>query len=368
MTDERRRHRSLRDPRYLPLAGWLRSLGGTGLGKLRRGDPYSPLPQGRLEHPAETVPCRPAIFDPDHLSRVVACGFGMDLDEAVRSLTAETYLEAPLQYRDLGRVVVIGGVAMAPEAMYWLKPHRPRLSALLSNPPERKRAIIPHSGPGLHFFGHWLGDDCAAYEAVRDDPDLVTLRRPHWQDAATYETMFDQGWADHPVLRCEQLIMATDMGFSRHKADRYRVLRRRLRTRLTDPAGAGRIVYIRRGPSASQRNIVNAAELETRLEAAGVDIVTPEAGNSDFLSRIVDASVIISVEGSQACHAIYALREAGALLVIEPPDRFYPAAHEWMRIIDMPCGLVIGEQAQEGFRVSPDEVLAMTDRLLHQTQ
>lgn len=351
----------------LPLTGWLRYLARAGVGRLRGGDFYTLLPEGRPEQEPQTIPCRQAIFDPDHLSRVVACGFGIELSVALEILTTDSYRESPLTYRDLGPVVIIGGVALSPDALYWLKPHRPALAALLSAPPVRARAIAPHSGPGLHFFGHWLGDDCAAYEAVRDDPDLVTLRRPHWPDATTYEHLFDQRWTDETVMRCDRLILANDMGFSRRKAERYRVLRRKLRDRLGATGGDGRIVYIRRGPSAEPRNIVNAPQLEARLEAEGVEIVTPEAGNADFLSRIVDASVIISVEGSQACHAIYALRDRGALLVIEPPDRFYPAAHEWMRILDMPCGLVIGEQAEGGFRVSPDEVMAMTDRLLRET-
>ncbi|MFC3166518.1 hypothetical protein [Paracoccus fontiphilus] len=84
--------------------------------------------------------------------------------------------------------------------------------------------------------------------------------------------------------------------------------------------------------------------------------------------QILDASVIISVEGSQACHAIYALREGGALLVLQPPDQLYSAAQEWMRTLDMNCGMVIGTAAEGGFTINPDEVLQMVDRLLARTE
>ncbi|MBU3031253.1 glycosyltransferase 61 family protein [Paracoccus marinaquae] len=367
MTKERRT--TPRDPRYLPAAGLLRYLGRNGSSKLRRaGNPFSDLVPSRYEYEPKEIACRPAIFDAEHLSRVVRCGFDIPLSRAVGILTETRFTETPMVFHDLGQTIIIGGIAVTRDKMFWLKPYLPRLASILANPPEFDRAIIPNSAAGLQFFGHWLGDDCSAYEALRDDPDLMTVQRPARPDARQYEALFDQDWRDDQVVRCRNLVVANDLGFGTGKAGRYRTLRRRLRDRLSTTGNGGGIVYIRRGPSGEQRDIVNAAEFEDRLRASGVDILTPEDGSSEFLSRILDASVVISTEGSQACHAIYGLRDGGALLVLQPPDRFYPAPHEWLRITDMRCGMVIGEARADGFYISPDEVLAMTDRLLALTE
>ncbi len=95
-----------------------------------------------------------------------------------------------------------------------------------------------------------------------------------------------------------------------------------------------------------------------------MEIITPESGRDEEIARIVDAALIISVEGSQATHSLFALREGGALLVLQPPDRFYAAPQEWMRSLDMHCGIVIGNARAEGFDIDADEVMYMADRLM----
>ncbi|MCF3972990.1 glycosyltransferase 61 family protein [Paracoccus salsus] len=348
-----------------PLSAWLDYLSRVAMGKvLRRGNPFTDWPPGRPAEQAGVMACRAAIIETDQLSRVVQCAFGQTLESQMAVLTATRFQEVPPHVLELGEAIIIGGVAVTPRDLFWMQPFRPSRSSLLSDLPARDRAVVPNSAPGLQFFGHWLGDDCSAHEFLRGDPDLMTTRRPRWGDAATYEILFEQRWDDAEAIRARNLTIVTDLGFSRGKRDRYHRLRRCLRDRLKAAGPAAKVIYVRRGPSAEKRDIVNQAELEATLASAGVEIVTPEGDTRQFLSRIVDADVIISIEGSQACHAIYALRDGGALLVLQPPERFFAAPHEWMRCLDLRCGMVVGEKCEGGFRIHADEVLAMTEKLL----
>lgn len=350
--------------RLSPLAGWLRYRLWGLRNRLQTG--RHALPESlcaRPEHPPGLIRCRPALFQPEHLSRITGCGFQRPLALELRTLSATEFTETPLQISEPGAAIVIGGIFVTMSELLWLGPGKVEMRRLLSTAPEQPRMVIPNSGVGMNYFGHWLGDDCSAMEAYADDPDLLSLVRQPWQDGPTYEALFGHHWPETAVMRSPDTTLLRDIGFGRAKAERYRRLRARLRSGLK-PDGAGRIVYIRRGPSAKQRDITNHAELEERLIRAGVDVVTPEGDTRAFLSRIVDADLIISVEGSQACHAIYALRDQAALLVLQPPDRFYAAPHEWMRLIDMHCGMVIGTASPGGFHICPDEVIAMADRLL----
>lgn len=336
-----------------------------GLGRPAR---YGDLPEPRLESRPERLGCRPALFDPDHLSRVTRCGFDRTVAELADVLKATHFIESPLAIHDLGEATVIGGTIFTPASRILYSGYvgagfRDALSASeLSN-----EAVLINSMQGLRYFGHWLSDDVSAFEAFRGDPRVVSLPLPGWGDIAPYLDLFEQDWKQRPVIRTRSLSVVRDLGFGRRKAGRYRALRRRLRDRLTPAGGSGKVVFLRRGPSGDPREIVNSAELERRLTDAGVLIVTAEGGR-DFIAALLDAVVIITIEGSQDRHALYALRDGGGMLTLAPPDRFYVATHEWARNLDMHSGIVIGTPAQGGFTIDPDELLAMVDRLLALTE
>ncbi|MDO5706932.1 MAG: glycosyltransferase family 61 protein [Paracoccus sp. (in: a-proteobacteria)] len=316
------------------------------------------------EYAPARVPCRSAIYDPDHLSRVTACGFNRTVPELKKVLDATSYHEQPLGLFRLGPATLVGGIIHTRKGLIRLGNHRISLPHAMAANSVEDEVVIPSTLHGLKYFGHWLGDDVSANKAFRDHPALYVPRRPDWADVPVYEDLFDQNWRERDVIRARSMILLNDIGFSRGKAERYRQLHARLRRKVQPAADRRDVVFVGRGPSASSREIANFADLEQRLSAAGVEFVYPEGDTMAFLSRILDARVIISIEGSQACHAIYALRDGGGLLVLEPPDRFYAAPHEWMRCMDQHCGLVIGTGAEGGCVINPNEVLAMLDRLM----
>lgn len=349
-----------------PSAAWASYRLSQAVAKLSgKGVRFSQLPQADLENEPAEIPCRPALYNPEHLSRVKKCAFGKSLSNLAGVLNASHYVEAPLERYHLGAATAIGGVLFTREArILHSKFVNASLRDTFAHTEVQEDVILASSMQGLRYFGHWLSDDVSAFEAYRHHPGLMSLPLPAWSDAVEYRKLFEQSWRQNMIIRSRSMTVLRDLGFSRRKAARYHELRARLRKNFGASDNSGQVVFLKRGPSGDPREIVNSKELEQRLSRAGVRIVTPEGDFGAFLRAILDASVIITIEGSQDRHAIYSLRDGGGMLTLLPPDRFYVATHEFVRCLDMHSGMVIGTSAEGGFTINPDEVLEMTDRLL----
>jgi hypothetical protein len=108
----------------------------------------------------------------------------------------------------------------------------------------------------------------------------------------------------------------------------------------------------------------NQDEVEQAFTAAGIRIVEPGTDGEALVQNLLDAAVIVTIEGSQASHGVYTLAEGGALLILQPPERFYNPHHEWARLLGMRYGITVGQKDGPGFRIHPGEALRMIDRLM----
>lgn len=324
---------------------------------------FADWPEARSLGTPETFAVQPALFDPDTLDRVTACGFFSNPQMEAEKLAATEVLSSPPTATTFQNVACFGGRLYERGARYFGSAEKP-LGPLLGAAPRYDQIAISNSAIGLRFFGHWLRDDCAARELPHDFGEGLSMQRPIWPDCRFYETIFGQTWADAPAFTARRLTVIQDIGFSPDKADRLRRLRARLRG--VHPAGPGRdsVVYIKRGASGKARTMSNQDELVQALDTAGVRIVEAEGDTETLVSAILDARLIISIEGSQLAHGVYSLAEAGGILAIQPPDRFYNPHHEWARLLGMRYGIVIGTSTETGYTVAPDEVLRMIDQLL----
>lgn len=330
---------------------------------------FREYPQQVLESEPQVIPCRPALFNPDHLSRVTHCAFGRTVAELVQVLSERSYTEGPLSTYHMGEATVLGGMIFGKGQSFFLSDRvKTGWQDILASAEMENETVLANSTQGLMYFGHWLSDDVSAFEAFRDHPGLVSLPLPAWTDVGPYSQLFGQEWIQRKIIRTRSLTLVRDLGFSRRKAARYRVLRDRLRRGFMPQDNKGKVVFLQRGPSGKPREIVNLPQLLQRLSDAGVLVVTAEGDGKKLVGSLLDASVIITIEGSQDRHCIYSLRDGGGMLTLLPPDRFYVATHEWARNLDMHSGAVIGTPVEGGFTIDPDEVLQMVDRLLHLTE
>ncbi|MEM9783202.1 MAG: glycosyltransferase family 61 protein [Pseudomonadota bacterium] len=321
------------------------------------------LPAPELVGTSEKLDCPPALYDPDTLSRVISCGFNGTLAEEVAKLEQTSFETRPMALYDLGPAAVMGHGVESRATSVWMGP-RSAVSTLTRPVEAFDTLYLANSIQGLQYFGHWLRDDCAAFEHLVSLGDVRSLRRPAWPDCAGYEAIFGQNWREVDNAIAERLVLQRELGFNTDKARRIEALRARLRAALEAP-NAGRVVYLKRGDMGAGRNPANEDAVTSALMDAGVVVVTPERGIAETLSTLLDAAIIVTMEGSQAAHGVFALRPGGAMLILQPPRRFYNPHHEWTRLLGMHYATVIGEDLGGGrdFTIKPNEIIAMVERL-----
>lgn len=322
------------------------------------------MTRDRLDRAYMTMPCRQALFDEAQFERLQGVP-DTTIHIQIGRLWQQRQRWLEPVYHDFGPGYVLGGEIYAGGERIWIPTNQtPMLSASVEVMDEP--IVITNSSAGMRYFGHWVLDDCSAFAAARDEGRgrLVSMVRRNWPDIPLFEeAFFNERWVEKKAVWSPRVQVTTDMGFSPAKRDRLESFRNGLRTRITatDP---GKIVYLRRGPSAVSRDVTNEDELISALEAKGIPIVRAEIDTPEMLAQLMDSKVVITVEGSQTTHATWTVAKSGALLVLQPPDRFYNPHLEWTRLFDIPYGVVIGEPREGGFHIYPDEVFSMIDRLL----
>ncbi len=319
------------------------------------------LPDPTEEPPPATIRCHPGLYEPDQIGRVLACGFNRSLASEIEKLDAQSFIEIPKTRYTLRDAFIAGGWIYSQRGRLLLGNQYP-LRALRQKIRCYDKATLLNSKQGLKYFGHWMRDDCALYEDVCDTLNLISMKRPYWPDSHIYETAFGQSWDEVDFAHVRELTLYRELGFNHNKARRWRLLRQKLRASHPSP-NAGKIVYISRGRLGAAREIANQSALESALSAAGIHIVEPGLEDQNLIPEVLDAAMIITVEGSQASHCVYCLADGGAMLILQPPERFYNPHHEWARLLGMSYGITIGEKKGAGFHIYPDEVFAMIDRL-----
>lgn len=239
----------------------------------------------------------------------------------------------------------------------------PRSEWAFSKPDYFTEAAFSDSVQGSRFFGHWLRDDCATNVLVPSDLPLVRPSREEWADEEFYTELFGLR-RPQPIehARIQRLTYIEDLANNSHKLTRLNNHRALVRNKIRSGQGNG-IVYVSRGPSARGRSIQNEADLIYALQSRGVKIVVAEGLHpSLFLREILDAELIISAEGSQCAHAIYALRDnAAGLITLQPHDRFYLPHLEWIRLFGFDFGVVVSKAEAGDFWIDPEEVLKTID-------
>ncbi len=319
---------------------------------------FDDLPASEKTGEPETLAHLPAFFEPEQLDRVIACGFGRDRAEELVKLRDPTFVGTPAERYRLGDSIIIGGTIITRQSRHILR-LMPELRHLMSTLSVYDRATLSNSQQGLYYFGHWLRDDCTLHELIKDEPNLLSIARPDWPDRHYYEAGFGQSWKETSFAQVGDLTLWRDMSYSADKARRLHGLRAKLRKAVAG-RGAGKIIYISRGQQGEPRNMSNTTAFEAAMHAAGIETVDP--GNVG--AAILDARMIIAIEGSHACHGVYALAEGGSFLILQPPERFYNPLRNWASLLGLNYGIVIGQKDPTSFTINPDEVLRMVDRLL----
>lgn len=354
--------------RLLPL-GWRRFRHGAAptsqllwrmLGDRR--DPLGRATRQWVVHPRETSVAPSAIFLEDQLARVRALAPTHTWEGERRRIGGGEIEHGPTEAFALRHAVIAGASIYSSRSRHRVGPDDSR-PWFISIRDHRPQAAVCSSFAGSVWFAHWLLDDASTELLAAELAPPCRHDRAEYRHEPEYRSLLGLHAERLDATLVDEILVFRDIGQNRHKADRYRELRRRLRASLgpIDPSPG---VFLLRGMSGASRDLANAEEVAERLRSRGFEIVDPDRASAREIARaLLEARIVVGVEGSQLSHYVYAIAESGGLLVIQPPHRFSCCMKDYADALGLHFGFVVGEGANDGFRVDPEDLERTLDLL-----
>ncbi|CAM2011200.1 glycosyltransferase family 61 protein [Acanthopleuribacter pedis] len=318
----------------------------------------------RVLHGRERAWRAPAVFLPEQLGKVQAVQEETTLTfEQARIFGGEVEHGATEVYH-LHNAKVVNGYIYSDEGRVVVTPQRERGLALRTGLRVEK-ALLASSYNGNRYFGHWLSDDCT--RALIGDvygPPLFTGTRwtAHQHD---YRRMLGIEAPPTEVVLVETLSVIPDVGQNAFKRQRLKMIREKMRLYPGQRCGHG--VFITRGTSGRRRLLRNEQQVADHLARYGFDIVDPTKESlTQMMHKIKDAALVVGVEGSHLVHGVFAMAQGGALLTLQPPNRFNNVLKDLTDALGNRYGFVVGDARGDDFEIDINAMMMTLDLMSQQ--
>jgi hypothetical protein len=235
-----------------------------------------------------------------------------------------------------------------------------------AGPPERiDAAHMMSNWAASGYFGNHMADIYPLELLPEPNARLIAAPAKDFEDDKGYRRLL--GRPRPPVVSSAyvaRLTIYADVAQNSSKVARYRDLRARLRAALGAPEAPAAGIYLKRGTTGERRVVANEAALEALMTRLGFDVVEPaHLPTEEVVRRLLDARLVIGIEGSQLAHALYTLADGGTLLVLQPPDRFSMDFKGLTDSLDMTFAFIVGAPAPDGFTIDPEELARLIDTI-----
>jgi len=254
------------------------------------------------------------------------------------------------------------GVLFKGNARVHLHPRRGRLPSIRVER-EIDRAAVYCTPGGNRYFGQWLMDDCATYPLAAAEGNPLTTALPAPPHAPGYEALLEMS-----PLRCSsallrEAVIFADVGQNRSKHARFRAMSQKLLSRVEARPFPG--VFLLRGSTGERRLLTNELELAEHLRVRrGFRVIDPARLTvPEIVAACAGARVVAGVEGSGLMHGILLLGAGGAVLTLQPPNRFVGLYKHLTDRDGQHFAFVVGELAGDAFRIDRDELERTLDLL-----
>jgi hypothetical protein len=304
--------------------------------------------------PSSTSIVTRAFFLPGQLDRITGWTFtnGHPRDE-MQGGTSGT--NAPTRGFLLEDAWLIDGVLYKADAVSHLHPRSSRwLRSTAEN--EVQRGALYCTPGGNRYFGMWLVDDCVTYPLAAAEGTPVTTAQRIGPHVPGYEA-----WLDMKPLRLasaffRQLVVFEDFGHNPDKGARFRAMNAKLNRRVEAKPHPG--VFLWRGQTGTRRVLRNEQEVAELLrDRRGLRIIdATKADVPTIVAACAGARLVVGVEGSNLMHGIVGLLPGGALLALQPPNRFVSMCKHLTDRDGQHFGFVVGIPDGGDFRIDPVEV------------
>ena len=161
----------------------------------------------------------------------------------------------------------------------------------------------------------------------------------------------------------ERIIVLEDHAQNRYKRERYERLRNTVRARF--PSSRGGRVMLLRGAAGVRRVLANEDEVAEVVRGRGFQILDPlRASVAQLLEACIDAEIVLGVEGSQLANGILWIAEGGALVTLQPPNRFDLILKGHCDCLGVSYAFVVGTAANAtDFSIDTSTLERLLDRL-----
>lgn len=175
------------------------------------------------------------------------------------------------------------------------------------------------------YFGHWLHDELPMTIFCQNHGRVLTShfgKKPYIHEAGYYEALQTPPPTelDNNCLYKEISILEP-APLNSVQVESLRQFRKRfshLHSKKKE------VAFIRRGGNNhDNRNLENEDAIINFMLKIGGTIISPEKDTAkDIIENLLDAKLVIGIEGSHLANALLSMPEHGCLLVIQPPNRF----------------------------------------------
>jgi len=315
--------------------------------------------------PAESTTIPPAIYDPAHCARIrrLSPWRNQRFEDLLReggSLRHAASTAYAVRNATLAGSHLYCGPAKhqcGPSGDTWFsKSERLQLA----------EAHLAATFASTHSFANFVLDELSLQMAIPEGALQIGAVGNHFEHSTGYRQLLQlPSILNIPFAQIQEITIYEDYAQHSAKRARYQQLRSRLRTtlaptHLAPPPG----VFLDRGETGERRWLTNSEAIRDALAARGFLILQPWRMSTEaILATMLDAPMVVGVEGSHLSHAAYTLAEHGCFLVLQPPDRFAMTYKEFTDCMSMRFAFLVGIPTQDGFEVPVEELLRMLDRL-----
>jgi len=235
------------------------------------------------------------------------------------------------------------------------------LSNQLSNQTEKhSEAALACTFSGNRYFGHWMTDDVTLTLAAQQIAEAIRTSQELTAHQVDYSNLLEIAATPVHQAYFKRLIVIQDFGQNQFKRERYEYIRSKLRT--VPSRQSGQKVMLLRGNSGVRRSLVNETEIAEFLSSHGFIIVDPQRLSvNEILFETLGAEIIVGVEGSQLAHGLFALRAAGTILTLQPPNRFNNVFKDYTDCLGLNYSFVVGNPVAGGFEIRIEDLVRTLD-------
>jgi hypothetical protein len=264
--------------------------------------------------------------------------------------------QSPTRGYKIKNAWLIDGVIYKNNASFHLHPRLQHIPPQLLVKNEIKQAALYSTFPGNKYFGQWLMDDCLIYPLACSEGIPISTDLPASSHTLAYEKLLGMNPVRVQSAFFEELVVFDDLGHTLNRSDRFWDMRKKLLSHENPLSHPG--VFILRGNTGQKRIMHNEVELAEHLrDKYGFRIVDITKTDVQGILRIcAGAKIVVGVEGSHLIHGIQILPPGGAILTLQPPNRFCYSYKPKTDRDHQYFGFVIGYADGDGFRVEPEEV------------